>query len=436
VILYVLPQLLGASGKLVGWAVKGKRSRLQEKQLAHAGENWVPAESESNGSLDAAAATTAPRALHSNIAAHTKAPHPAPAHSAGARNGVSTSRNIPSGGEETQSVSISQHGANSSNSLSSGTTGGRGKVLEIGSKAPDDLEEISSSASNGADTASASNGAAGGGASSNSGAGAVGGVNNGAAVGASSNSTGSNGAGRRVRTAASDHAGSSHQTSTRQRMDSSTAARSSADDERRQASARASTSSSLSASKSDAQEQQEETPAWLLAQTGGSPTQGNPFAPGGLDNEEEPNFFSKIIDAGSALLSGKASSGQSNEVQPGAHTQHDGPGSRAPHHHGSHATGGHHEDSSSASEEEHDLERLPELSWANVRVMEDPRGSVVVRQALDALGQVSPRQEASMVAAVANADPVVSKLYGWYGQRDVFRFVAYTRAHAGLTRLG
>jgi hypothetical protein len=57
-----------------------------------------------------------------------------------------------------------------------------------------------------------------------------------------------------------------------------------------------------------------------------------------------------------------------------------------------------------------------------------------VKEALETLGKISPRQEALMVAAIANGDQVVARLFGWYGQRDVFRFVAYARAHTDMTR--
>ena len=143
------------------------------------------------------------------------------------------------------------------------------------------------------------------------------------------------------------------------------------------------------------------------------------------ETEETPNFFESVMQKGSKLLSELSGSENDDDddereaQRPGAHTQRDA-----------------HEDSpsgsGSGSDDEAALARMPELAWARVRLLEDPQSSVMVREALDALGVVTPRQEAQMVASVAKGDTVVARLFGWYGQRDVFRFVAYVRAHADL----
>lgn len=74
------------------------------------------------------------------------------------------------------------------------------------------------------------------------------------------------------------------------------------------------------------------------------------------------------------------------------------------------------------------ISALPEVSWSRVRAMEHPEGSRAVRTELKALGVVPPKQEAAMLAAVAAKDSAVTRLFRWYGERNVFRFVAAVRA--------
>ena len=76
-----------------------------------------------------------------------------------------------------------------------------------------------------------------------------------------------------------------------------------------------------------------------------------------------------------------------------------------------------------------DHDDLPELAWKRVRRMSDPTASSVVRAAIARLGRISEAQEAAIVAQAAAQDPTMVRLYEWYGQLDVFRFVRYAGAH-------
>lgn len=75
---------------------------------------------------------------------------------------------------------------------------------------------------------------------------------------------------------------------------------------------------------------------------------------------------------------------------------------------------------------------LPELAWKRVRRMADPAAFSAVRAAIARLGRISEAEEAAIVAAAASQDPTVVRLYEWYGDLDVFRFVRYAGAHCDL----
>jgi hypothetical protein len=143
-----------------------------------------------------------------------------------------------------------------------------------------------------------------------------------------------------------------------------------------------------------------------------------------------------ILSAGAALFDDPWAAATSprrngNHEGNGKGSEPSGPGSLAK----VSQSGDSQDDAYGSSDEEHELQKimdLPELSWARVRLLEDPEAVVVVRWARDTLGPVSVRQEAAMVAAIANGDPVIGKLFGWFGQKDVFRFVGYVRAHVGM----
>jgi hypothetical protein len=64
----------------------------------------------------------------------------------------------------------------------------------------------------------------------------------------------------------------------------------------------------------------------------------------------------------------------------------------------------------------------------------DPASVPEVQAALDDLGVLSTALESEMVAAAAEQDAVLVKLFGWFGHQDIFRYVAYARAH--LIRTG
>lgn len=82
-----------------------------------------------------------------------------------------------------------------------------------------------------------------------------------------------------------------------------------------------------------------------------------------------------------------------------------------------------------ASKTEH-----PALSTAWLLNLKDPSVNEQVQEAVEQLGVISPEVESEMMAAVANSDPVLQKLFVYSGNKDVFSFVSYVRAH--LVRTG
>ena len=76
----------------------------------------------------------------------------------------------------------------------------------------------------------------------------------------------------------------------------------------------------------------------------------------------------------------------------------------------------------------------PVLSASWLLSLEDPAAVEEVQARVEDLGKISRHAESEMIASVADSDHVVHKLYEWSGEKDVFSFVSYVRAH--LIRTG
>lgn len=76
----------------------------------------------------------------------------------------------------------------------------------------------------------------------------------------------------------------------------------------------------------------------------------------------------------------------------------------------------------------------PVLSASWLLSLEAPALLKEVQAPLKDLGKITRHAESEMIAAVADSDHVVYKLFEWSGEKDVFSFVSYVRAH--LIRTG
>jgi hypothetical protein len=76
----------------------------------------------------------------------------------------------------------------------------------------------------------------------------------------------------------------------------------------------------------------------------------------------------------------------------------------------------------------------PMMSAAWLLSLEAPSSVKEVQEGIEQLGRISRHAESEMIAAVVDSDHVVLKLFDFSGNKDVFSFVSYVRAH--LIRTG